>query len=83
MGALEERPTYLDVKLQKEVPIPEESTGYFSLIHKILRESYENNDDKDENFRIARERKSFTRANANMDDDQETLSPIFNFLAML
>ena len=72
MGALEERPTYLDVKLQKEVPIPEESTGYFSLIHKILRESYENNDDNDENFRIARERKSFTRANANMDDDQET-----------
>lgn len=72
MGALEERPTYLDVKLQKEVPIPEESKGYFSLVHKILRENYENNDENESNFSVARERKSFTRANANMDDDQET-----------
>lgn len=72
MGALEERPTYLDVKLQKEVPIPQETSGYFNLVHKILRDNYVNNDENDANFSVARERKSFTRANANMDDDQET-----------
>ena len=67
MGALEEKPTYLSYRENRRVELPAQAQGYFNMIHKIMRKNYLTNEDNDNNYTVALEKKSFTRANANMD----------------
>jgi hypothetical protein len=79
MGALNNKNTYYDYKKHKKVPLPPEASAYFKNIHKVMRTNYNQYDDNENNYSMAQERKSFTRAQV----EEDTSGASTNWLEFL